>query len=488
MRMLPLPLCACALTALLVQGAVGEREANTNTAYLVETVPFQTTMPTPDGVEFTGKTLVKLVNMTKETLDFTAMYWALTTEVQPPCKPDDDYCPDDAGFSRKQFDFFHAEFGEQLYEAIIAALKRGVKIRCIEAPGFGPSGNPESEALAKNFTNFEVRQIYMDDWYGDGIMHQKIWVFDGRHGYVGSANQDWKSLAQVKEIGIAFENAPDVVARIGEHFDVWWEFVDLDSQGSTVLANDTQYHVQRKVPCWSDLNPNPCYNPLEPSMPAPGDKQYNFQNPQPVALNGVDGDFYMSCSPPETCITGRTRDEDSLVDTILDAEKTVSISVMDWVPATIYSQVPIFWDALIDAVLKAVNSVPGMHVRLLVSKWAHTDEVLEPYLRALDAMGKACRASESNPCNGTLEIKLFQIPGWNSTERPDREFPGHTRVNHGKYIVTDRRANIGTSNMVWSYFHNTAGASFNLNHQPIVSKLQDVFDRDWSSQYAHPLE
>lgn len=65
---------------------------------------------------------------------------------------------------------------------------------------------------------------------------------------------------------------------------------------------------------------------------------------------------------------------------------------MDWVPATLYSSVPIFWDALINAVLKVVlnlvsrnllntegpkvvNSVAGMRVRLLVSKWAHTDEV-----------------------------------------------------------------------------------------------------------------
>lgn len=35
----------------------------------------------PDGVEFTGETLIKLVNSTRKTLDFTAMYWALTTKV-----------------------------------------------------------------------------------------------------------------------------------------------------------------------------------------------------------------------------------------------------------------------------------------------------------------------------------------------------------------------------------------------------------------------
>lgn len=30
-----------------------------------------------------------------------------------------------------------------------------------------------------------------------GVLHSKFWVVDGRHVYVGSANMDWRSLAQV---------------------------------------------------------------------------------------------------------------------------------------------------------------------------------------------------------------------------------------------------------------------------------------------------
>ena len=62
---------------------------------------------------------------------------------------------------------------------------------------------------------------------------------------------------------------------------------------------------------------------------------------------------------------------------------------------------------------------------------------------------------------GQLEIKQFIIPGWDSTSGSRRKYPGHTRVNHTKYIVTDRRINIGTSNMTWDYFASTAGSSFN---------------------------
>ena len=68
------------------------------------------------------------------------------------------------------------------------------------------------------------------------------------------------------------------------------------------------------------------------------------------------------------------------------------------------------------------------------------------------------------------------------TEQP--RFPGHTRVNHTKYIVTDRRVNVGTSNMTWDYFSGTAGASLNATHPSLVTTLQQLFDRDWRSDYA----
>ena len=89
--------------------------------------------------------------------------------------------------------------------------------------------------------------------------------------------------------------------------------------------------------------------------------------------------------------------------------------------------------------------------------------------------------------SGQLEIKQFIIPGWDSTAGSRRNYPGHTRVNHTKYIVTDRRINIGTSNMTWDYFAATAGSSFNDDHPTLVRTLQAVFDRDWASSYAWRL-
>lgn len=70
------------------------------------------------------------------------------------------------------------------------------------------------------------------------------------------------------------------------------------------------------------------------------------------------------------------------------------------------------------------------------------------------------------------------------------------RVNHNKYMVTDRVAYIGTSNWSGDYFIDTAGIGLvmeDANHErnetitTIRTELASVFDRDWNSAYAVDL-
>lgn len=85
--------------------------------------------------------------------------------------------------------------------------------------------------------------------------------------------------------------------------------------------------------------------------------------------------------------------------------------------------------------------------------------------------------------------KRFRVPS-----TPDQDKIPYGRVNHNKYMVTDRTGYIGTSNWSGDYFVDTAGVAFVMqeNHganvtQDIRKQLQDVFDRDWNSPYALPL-
>ena len=117
------------------------------------------------------------------------------------------------------------------------------------------------------------------------------------------------------------------------------------------------------------------------------------------------------------------------------------------------------------------------------------------------AGGLAACATAYQACAGSLEVRQYYVPGWNMTasarecdgnasacgaER-DAVWPSFSRVNHAKYIVSDGRLNVGTSNWQWGYFHNTAGLSFNTDGAALVATAQAIFDADWASAYAVPL-
>ena len=458
-------------------------------ACLVESIPrgLEDLRGTP-GVQYTEDVLVRLTLDARSTIDLTAMYWSLLPD------PTGD---DESGFTDAQLEAMGAGTGRALYEALREAAARGVQIRILQSPGFS-GRKQESDTLAGDFPDrVRIHPVQMGDWYGgSGIMHQKIWIFDGRHLYLGSANTDWKSIMQVKEMGVAVEDCPAVAADAARYFEAWWTFSGFVP--SSVEVFDEAARVDRRVPPWSELVP------VERRAPSPLDDDryrtpYDQRTPLAVELDGQAGSAFLTGCPPEVRGPGRSYDGDGLVHTIDDARRCVCVSVMDFAPVGLYvrasegegaggrapTDTPVWWPRLLDALLHAVLT-RKVHVRLLVSKWAHTSGLVEPFLRALQQAGDAGRADRYLTA-GQLEVKQFVVPGWDSTTGPHRSYPGHSRVNHTKYIVTDRRINVGTSNMTWDYFSSTAGSSFNADHPGLVRALQSVFDRDWASSYAFRL-
>ncbi len=466
-------------------------------AYLVESIPkgLEDLRGTP-GVQYTEDVLVRLTRAARASIDLTAMYWALLPD------PESD---DEKGFTDKQFDEMGAGAGHDLHQALRDAAARGVRIRILQSPGFSkvknrPPPKQESDTLKEQFPdNISIHPIEMGKWYGGGgIMHQKIWIFDARHLYLGSANMDWKSIAQVKEMGVAVEDCPALAKDAGKYFEAWCAFSALKPKSFEVF--DPAARIDRQVPPWSALVPAD----RRKKSPLAGEKYataFNRQNPLPLKLGGEQGGVFLTGCPDEVRGDGRSWDGDGLVYTIDDARKSVCVSVMDFAPIGLYGRqsagallgdedvipdnTPVWWSSLFDALLSAVLT-RKVYVRLLVSKWAHTSGLIEPFLRALQQAADGGRADKYMTA-GQLEVKQFIIPGWDSTSGSYRKYPGHTRVNHTKYIVTDRRINIGTSNMTWDYFASTAGSSFNANHPALVRTLQSVFDRDWASSYAYRL-
>ncbi|RLN52293.1 hypothetical protein BBJ29_002363 [Phytophthora kernoviae] len=368
---------------------------------------------------------------------------------------------------------FGAARGKKILEALEEAANRGVKLRILTAkqtpadellettssPTSCSSLPSEVQMLADaGKEKVDVRCWSGPEWYGSGILHQKIWVFDSQHVYVGSANMDWKSLAQVMEVGVVMENlqpTSPVIQDMQRLFDAWWLFASpelLPAKTATYFSEDFQHEMQ--VPSWSLYLPESKRTP-DPFVAAGLSSLGNISHQFPVAFStrstqkslNEDEDIssgaaqmFVAAAPLEaTAAHSRAFDEDALVYTIRSAKSFVSLSVMDFAPFSMYTPGPLHWPALTDALLAGVYGKPGLQ-------------------------------------NTT------------STSTSKATWPSYTRVNHAKYIVTDARANIGTSNMEWGYFYTTAGASVNTNHEPTRKALEEIFERNWNSSYALPLD
>jgi len=215
-------------------------------AYLVESIPkgLEDLRATP-GVAYTEDVLVQLTSRAKSSIDLTAMYWALLAD------PGSD---DEKGFTPEELDAMGAGAGRALYEALRAAAQRGVRIRILQSPGFF-GHKQESDALQADFPDrISIHSVEMGKWYGGGgIMHQKVWIFDRRHLYLGSTNMDWKSITQVKEMGVVVEDCPELAADAGKYFEAWWAFAALSP--TSVQVFDPVARIDRRVPPWSILVP-----------------------------------------------------------------------------------------------------------------------------------------------------------------------------------------------------------------------------------------
>ncbi len=441
-------------------------------AYLVESMPLDLgDLPQPEGVADTKTALKRLVDGAEQTIDVTAVYWSLLTSSG---------AEDMAGLSESELTDLGAEHGLALYQSLEDAVWRGVQIRILQSPGFSEE-MWETVRLVERFPDqVHVRQVNLADWYGGGIMHHKLWIVDGRSLYLGSANMDWRSLTQVKELGVIVENQPAIAADAARQFETWWQFAALEPQ--TVEVYDAKAQIKRRVPSWSPLaGDGRSPSPLTASTP------HNMARPLPLISHEQPASAFLTASPPELTDNGRTDDLDGILHTIHTAQTSVCLSVMIFSPTGFVDERLFWWPKISDALLQAVIN-RGVDVRFLLGWWAYTYPGTVPFLQTL---GETVAALQMDAVdgggNGRLQIKRFLIPGWDSVEGENRRYPGHSRVNHAKFIVTDNRLNIGTSNMTWGYFHETIGGSFNTDHPALIRQAQAIFDRDWESAYARPL-
>ncbi|XP_056625574.1 5'-3' exonuclease PLD3 [Triplophysa dalaica] len=338
--------------------------------------------------------------------------------------------------------------GKEVFNQLKQLEPKGVKLRiAVNAPQ--PYIADTDELVA---TGAEVRGIDLQSVTG-GILHTKLWVVDKKHMYVGSANMDWRSLTQVKEVGVSVEDCSCLAQDASRIFDLYW---DIGAQ-----KNES----------------------LPPFWPARFSALSSAKYPLAVKFNDVPARVYLSSSPPALSSYGRSDDLSSILSIIADAEKFIYVSVMDYLPLSQFTEPVRFWPA-IDLALREAACVRGVEVKLLVSCWSHSPGAMFVFLQSLSVLN-------TPPLSCKIHTKVFEVP----SNREQQRIP-FARVNHAKYMVTDRVVYIGTSNWSENYFTQTAGVGLVVNQtgsevregqQTVQSELQNIFQRDWHSQYAQTL-
>ncbi|XP_042626282.1 5'-3' exonuclease PLD3-like isoform X2 [Cyprinus carpio] len=338
--------------------------------------------------------------------------------------------------------------GKKVFNQLKQLEPNGVKLKiAVNAPQ--PYIADTDELVA---TGAEVRGVDLQSITG-GILHTKLWVVDKKHMYLGSANMDWRSLTQVKEVGVSVEDCSCLAQDASRIFDVYWD-IGAQKNGS-----------------------------LPPFWPGRFSALSSSKYPLAVKFNGVPARVYLSSSPPPLSSYGRSDDLSSILSVIADAEQFIYVSVMDYLPMSQFTEPIRFWP-VIDLALREAACTRGVEVKLLVSCWSHSPGAMFVFLQSLSVLNKP-------PLSCNIYAKVFEVP----STREQQRIP-FARVNHAKYMVTDRVVYIGTSNWSENYFTQTAGVGLVVNQtgsavgqgqQTIQSQMQKIFQRDWHSEYAQTL-
>ncbi|VDK19856.1 unnamed protein product [Anisakis simplex] len=240
---------------------------------------------------------------------------------------------------------------------------------------------------------------------GSGVLHTKFWIVDSRHVYVGSANMDWKSLTEVKELGYLLWNCSCLARELSKIFTAYWR---LGAAGARIPSK------------W----------PLSLKT------TFNFTHPLRMTINDRRAYAFVSSSPRQFNAKGREEDGDAIVRIMEDAEQFIHIAVMDYLPSTLYMGFDKnwYWSKIDDAIRGAAYR--GVSVKMLLSHWNHSKPEMKPFLKSLLAINEALPRRHNS--TGSIEVRLFTVP----SNDEQRKIP-FARVNHNKYMVTDRIAYVG---------------------------------------------
>nr|XP_061823972.1 5'-3' exonuclease PLD4-like isoform X2 [Nerophis lumbriciformis] len=329
--------------------------------------------------------------------------------------------------------------GREIFEQLQSLPSRNISVRVVTSLPFLGTNSTDLKILKQN--GVHVRKVDFGR-LTNGVLHSKFWIVDRKHMFVGSANMDWRALTQVKELGVVIYNCSSLARDLHKIFQSYWVMGHSNSS-------------------------------LPHSWPSSLDTHINKKRPLLVNDGNITSRIYLAGSPPSFCPASRTQDLEAIISIISEAHQSIDVAVMEYFPRAHPHR---YWPD-IDTALRRAAFERKVKIRMLISCRHSSLTLMLPFLQSLAALDR-------------IQIKLFILPVANQTNIP------FSRVNHNKYLVTEKVAYIGTSNWSEDYFLNTAGVGLVISqHAPyplwktktVQGHLKAVFNRDWHSQFAVSL-
>lgn len=328
------------------------------------------------------------------------------------------YASDDPGDPRSRL--------ETCVTALEAAAGRGVRIRFLAEEKFYRTYPQTLDRLAAH-KNVELRRFNVAKLMG-GVLHAKYLVVDGRDGYLGSQNFDWRSLTHIQELGVRIRQ-PDLVRGLEDVFEMDWALAAGGDPQQARAAVSHANHFPIRMVAGSDT---------------------------------TEATFV--ASPRGWLPDSSLWDLPRIVKIIDGARRTVRVQLLTY-KATERdgTRFPDLESALLRAAAR------GVDVQLLLADWCMRPGTIEG-LKALEPVDH-------------LEVKLVTIPPWTGG------FVPYARVIHAKYLVADgREAWVGTSNWEKSYFTDTRNVGLVIRGGSIPPALDRFFLDGWNGPYAAEVD
>ncbi|XP_068011475.1 inactive phospholipase D5 isoform X2 [Melanerpes formicivorus] len=318
---------------------------------------------------------MNLLNMAEKSVDIVSSQWDLNHSHPSACQ------------------------GQRLFEKLLELASRNIEIKLVS------DILPMESKVLNDLKTKGAEVLYMNmSAYNEGRLQSSFWIVDKQHVYIGSASLDWRSLGQMKELGVIVYNCSCLV---------------LDLQRIFALYSSLRY--KNKIPpSWSKR----LYG------------VYDTQNKLTLQLNETKSEAYVSNSPKLFCPKDRVLDIEAIYSVIDEAKQFVYIAVMDYLPIVIDTNAKRYWPYL-DGKIREALVLRSIKVRLLISFSRDTDPLTFNFVSSLKAI-----CTEVPSCS--LKVKFFDLEEESACFLKEQKNTSLPKLNRNKYMVTDGAAYIAT--------------------------------------------